>query len=668
MAARGHRSGGTRRTVPWTGLVLGLLAAAFWAAFLPQAERSVFGRVPILDEIYYLDRAAESRSGGTADAFYMSPLYPALLAQAGAADAAVADGLPPSGSLRGVRLMQVVFWFGTALLLRWMAGMVLGPLAADGWRRRIVVWAPALLYALYRPAAVYTASVLLDGPMAFLVTLAAALLTWWRRNGQAAGGRLALAAPFVLGLTLGAAALLRGTAVFLAPVAVAAVVAGVGRRRGAVACALLAVGAALAVAPAVAHNSRAAGRLAGPALNGGVNLYIGNGPEANGFYVAVVPGDWRYDPAGREFLAGRFGRRSVSLAEADRLWLDAALDTMRERPLRTAALWLKKVWLHLQGWEIDQLTPLARWTAAAPALRLLVAPYGLISALALAGLALVWRSGAPPAARWWAVLLAVLLAGQSLFFVVSRYRLVLVPLMALLAGYVLLRLLQGEGRRITVAMLAAGALAVVPWGLGDVRADWRALGAANEAMRWYEIGSHEQDPQALERAGRMYRRAMDDGASAPAVWLGLAAVLLEQGNAHAAADVLGEGHRALPDNADIARSLISTLLPTGRRVETLVACISHLQHHPDDPEALHIASVLLDGMLRRDAAAALAFRLMTSHPDDPRGYNDLGVLLARDGRVDEARAVFEQGLLAAPGHRDLVTNLERLDRAEKKSP
>ena len=46
---------------------------------LPQAERSVFGRVPILDEVYYLDRAAELRGplAFPPEPFFMSPLYPA---------------------------------------------------------------------------------------------------------------------------------------------------------------------------------------------------------------------------------------------------------------------------------------------------------------------------------------------------------------------------------------------------------------------------------------------------------------------------------------------------------------------------------------------------------------------------------------------------------------
>ena len=228
-------------------------------------------------------------------------------------------------------------WLGIVVLLRLIAGARLAPLVSPGWRRTAVTWMPAALFAGYRPAAVYVITVLLDLPLMFLMTAFLALMTAWpepeaaadsaataartRRALLSAGARAAL-----LGLVVGLATLLRGTSLALLPLAGAAVAwPAAALRRRALLVSLVVAACAAALAPAVVHNSRAAGRLVGPALNGGVNLYIGNGPEANGFYVAVVPGSWLLDPAGREFLAERFSRPSVSLAQADSLWTDAAL-------------------------------------------------------------------------------------------------------------------------------------------------------------------------------------------------------------------------------------------------------------------------------------------------------------------------------------------------------
>ncbi len=70
-------------------LPLAVLVAAliFWMVFLGQAEESVFGKVPILDEVYYLDQAAARNSDPPLppEPFFVSPLYPCLLSWPAAA-------------------------------------------------------------------------------------------------------------------------------------------------------------------------------------------------------------------------------------------------------------------------------------------------------------------------------------------------------------------------------------------------------------------------------------------------------------------------------------------------------------------------------------------------------------------------------------------------------
>lgn len=640
-----------------------VLLASFWAVFLPQAERSVFGRAPLLDEAYYLDRAAAPLPPG--EPHYMSPLYPELIDLAGAATPAGQSRVLPAGRLRGLRVLQIGCWAGIVALLRWQAGRRLAPLVAPGWRRLVVAWLPALLFALYRPAAVYAVSVLVDIPLAFLVTaflVLATELAQRARSAPAAAWR-GPAAAALLGVVIGLAGLLRGSALALLPLGMAAAAWPLRPRWNAVgAAAIVALGCVTALAPAVVHNSRAAGRLVGPALNGGVNLYIGNGPEANGFYVAVVPGSWLLDPAGREFLAGRFDRPAVSLAQADSLWLDAAAASIREKPLRAGGLWLRKLWLHLQGWEIDQLTTIDGWTRSAPALRALPVPYALLSVGGLLGLAAAWRWRA---GRWWAATLLVLLAVQSVFFVVSRYRLSLVPALALLAGLAVARVL-GEGAlagaRPRAWLLAAvpAALLAVPWGLGDIRRDWRSMAAANEALRWAETGRSERNDASLARAEALYRRALEGPVAGPAPWLGLAMVLFERGDAAGAEQVLLRGIDAVTQDLDLHKQVIRLQLEARRRDEAFPRVLAALREHPRDRDLLHWAAVLSEQAGQREQALAAAQAFRRHHPADPQAYVDLGVLLARGGDLQGAAAVFSEGLRRAPGHADLAANLQKV--------
>jgi hypothetical protein len=640
VAGRSRLKASLRFGLPWVILV----AALFWALVLPRAERSVFGRVPILDEVYYLDRA---RDGSAPGGHFVTPLYPRLIAWVGSglsADGRLAEG----PDLRGIRLLQIACWLGTLILLRLIAGRLYGDTGPPGWPRNLAVWLPAALFGFYLPGAVYAVSILLELPLIFLVTLAVWGVLWLngRRTWWGAVG---------LGVVLGLAGLLRGSTLVLVPIAGVALVAGLRSWRLPV---LMMTISCLVIFTASVHNSRLAGEPVGPTLNGGVNLAIGNGPEANGFYVAVVPGDWRTDPAGVAYLADRYDEPGLTLAGADRHWRDYALDWMQKNPSKALGLWGKKVWLHLQAWEIDQLTSLKGWTRSAPALRILVVPYGLLVVLGLVGLT-VGRNDR----RFWflAAALFALMGAQSFFFVVSRYRLVLVPLWALLAGGAVPRLMDRD--RVTLGVLVVGALIVLPWGLGDVRERFTRLTEGNEALRWAIVGELDQDAVAVERAIGLYRASLEGGHGSPSAYLGLGAVLRTTGDVFGAETVLSEGVTQWPDRLEIAKAQVALWLESGNLERAFAGTEAILASHPRDADTLHNAVILLGRAGRPDEAMARAAELIDAHPDDPRGYNDLGILQARAGDLEAARATFTRGLAAVPDHAELRRNLSLLPPA-----
>jgi tetratricopeptide (TPR) repeat protein len=624
-----------------------VLATAWWIWLWLQVDRSILVRVPILDEAFYLREGAAIAQGRLlpGQPFIMSPLYPYLVAATGSGRTLdqrnVRTGSPPVG----IRVLQAVAWCGIIWLL-WRSG-----------RRLLPRWAvplPPLLFALYRPAAIFATTTLLEIPLAFLVTFLLSLLASGREIVPGRGIVHSTRRAVLAGGLLGLASLLRAHTIMLAvPTALVLGLGPGGRRRllicGAVVLAL--------VMPVVLYNNITGGRLTGISCNGGLNLYIGNSAQADGFFISFAGFDFEEDPAGVAFLSARLGEQVEGVTEADHLWAMAAWERMVYHPFRAARLYLKKIWLHFVGWEISQVTPLEAWPRESPLLRLLPVPYALIAAAGLAGLWLSswWRSQY----LWpWVMGLAVLVAVQSLFFVVTRYRMVLVPGLCLLGTSSLVFLTQRRpGRWVSsVVAIALAVVATVPWGLGPVRAHWRSLSLCNEAVRWEWLGG----PEGMARAEELYFEALNHDATQMVAYRNLARVLVQQDQAERAETILKLGSLKVPRPQLVQQDLISLLLQQGRLQDVLPRLAAYVSDYPNDADMLHNYAILLARIGRGEAAMDAARELIRLEPEDPRGYIDLGVLLARAGRAAEARDVFSAGLQRNPDNEDLRHNLEQL--------
>jgi hypothetical protein len=180
-----------------------------------------------------------------------------------------------------------------------------------------------------------------------------------------------LGRAFVAGLILGLLALVRELG---APLAVVmALVLGVwmwrahSLVRGVTLGVALLLGTVLAILPWTVRNYSIFGEVVPICLNGPVNLYIGNNPDATGVY------EWRLPPAGQAVWNRPDEGQSNELF-ASRLAGRDAVAYVRENPWRVVALMPRKVW--------------ALWGPPVA----LHAGLG-VGALARDGLALVWFAG-----------------------------------------------------------------------------------------------------------------------------------------------------------------------------------------------------------------------------------------------------------------------------------
>jgi len=461
------------------GAAVAVVALAARFAYVVQLRRTpLFGEL-LLDPLYYHDWAKRIAAGdwlSGSTVFEQSPLYAYVLAilQRLAGD----DLLVP-------RIVQAFAGAGSALLVFLIARRVFGRPAA---------LAAGLFMALYGPA-IFEDGMIMKECWSVLLTAAmtcALVHSLGSRRGLLAG------AGFLLGL----AALARDNLILLAPIVALWLVADLflrsplaAGRTGEVAVRVLvfAAGVALAVLPVTARNRYVSGEWVLLTAGGGEVFYIGNNPAADGKYSppefvratsVVEHEDFRTE------AARRLGRQ-VTRGEASSYWLDQGMRWIAEHPLDAAALELTKLKVLLNDYELPDNQNYYHHRLFIPFLGWLPT-WAPLLALGAAGIVLstgVWRDALP------LYLLGAGYAGSILlFFNFARFRLPLVPLLAVFAGEALVELpghlFRGGSPVRRVAPFAAAAVALaIAW-----------LPPGNDALH---IGQSEsQLSSLLARAGR----------------------------------------------------------------------------------------------------------------------------------------------------------------------
>jgi len=339
--------------------------------------------------------------------------------------------------------------YGVAGQRLWVARVVMSVLSAAtcvvamrlarrAFGRRSAL-ATGVLTALY-PELVYYAGRLSTETLCTLLVTASLVLLLGAAQATRGVWRWPLA-----GAMLGLATLARSSVLLFAPVAALWVMVARARKRRAVGeAALLLLGFAVVMAPWWVRNARVHGRFVAATTEGGYTLWVTNNPQADGGGRCFWP------PERAEF-------DGLSEVEIDQAFWRKGMAYIREHPghfVRLAGAKFVRFW---------RLWPHASHVGLATAL---VGGLSFTPVLLLA----VWGAivGWP---RWRPWLLFVLLVGyytaiHMVFMAVTRYRVPIVPCLAVLAGWALVDLLGGRGQ--VAAARAASQAAEPPVGLSVI--------------------------------------------------------------------------------------------------------------------------------------------------------------------------------------------------------
>lgn len=175
---------------------------------------------------------------------------------------------------------------------------------------------------------------------------------------------------------------------------------------------------------------------------------------------------------------------------------------------------------------------------------------------------------------------------------------------------------------------------------------WRARRAAalqNVALRQCDRGDREAALVTLKRAA-----SLDPKSASVRAFMGV--VLLQLRSLDAALDHLRIAHDTDPQNGDILKLLVETLLQSGRYQKALTLCEAALRRD----HAFYEAWTCLGLVYRRTHRSAEALecyeRAIALQARDVDSMANRAIALSDLGRLDEALEAFEAVLALTPGH------------------
>ena len=463
-----------------------LFAFALRLIYVLQMRGSPLFDDPVMDELYHDQWARALAAGQTymEGPFFRAPLYPAFLAaiykffgQSYLVPRLIQAGL---GSLS----CGLLFLIGRRVFTRTI-GAVAGFAAGGYWM---------LIY--------FDGELLIPSLIVFL-DLA---LIWLMLRAAGAPGKLIHGLG---GAVLGLSALGRPNILLFGPAIVIwlFIVHREKRSRALAYATCVTAGCLLVILPVTIRNYVVGKDAVLISSQGGVNLYIGNNPQADGRTAIVpgTPGDWWGGYYAAIKRAEQASGRILKPSEVSRYYFGQAMDFIRRRPADFLSLTILKLRLFWTRWEVSNNKDIYFWSENfTPIVRWLPLGFAVIGPLGILGLILCRNRRAELFPLWGFVV--VYMVSVVLFFCTARYRTPILPVLILLAVYAVFEGVRAVSRKRWRAI--GGGLVGLALAAAFVNVPPEGKQYRNEAFAYVRLGSAYARKDRLDQAADSYRKAV----------------------------------------------------------------------------------------------------------------------------------------------------------------
>lgn len=204
---------------------------------------------------------------------------------------------------------------------------------------------------------------------------------------------------------------------------------------------ILAAAVLLAISPIIVRNYVCEKDFVPISALGGLNLYIGNAFGADGKYRAIegVGGNPEEMIAGSVRIAEKNVGRSLKPSEVSNYWMNQTLRSIKEhRGSYLMPLIAKKFMLFWNAYELPDIWDYYFFRQYVPVLQFPLFGFSVIAAFGLVGMYLGWARKRDLSLLY--LFIVGYLASLLLFFITSRYRMQVVPFLAIFGAYAIVNI------------------------------------------------------------------------------------------------------------------------------------------------------------------------------------------------------------------------------------
>lgn len=600
--------------------ILLFISACLHTVYLIQLQHTPYASILMVDaEGYHLKALKLLKDGWLGNgAFFQAPLYPYFLAII-----YKVFGV----SFIAVQTIQAVISLTNIALI-----YLLGKNLFDEKTGLV----SAVLAVFYSPLVYYSGLLLKVTLSLFFSCLLLLVLIRTTRSATAWTYLLA-------GLYLGINITLRGNFLLLFPVLVLWILCTHSknlRTKGAV---LFILGTCLALAPVTARNYYLEKDFVLTTYDAGPSFYIGNHANATGrqTHVEGVRANPIYEELDFRAIAEKKSGRKLKPSEVSAFWFRQSFEFISDKPFTYLKLLARKVFFFFNTGEIPDNYDFAFMKTLTPVLYLEFVPFGLLMVCALLGIYL-YRWSAP--AFWLVYIYAGIYAvSVILFYVVSRFRMPVVPALIPVAAFFIL-----DGWKKFIAL--HGSIRARFMGVSLLAATivfWPFSGDDNVYARM-NIGYAYENKGLWKDAADQYQAAIKARPTMGQAHLRLGVAYRMMGKSDAALEELNLALSTEPARAEIYMEIgiVYENMQSWEQAENHYRTV--VQIDPSSAQGHLRLGIALRMMGKLDAALAELRKAAKIEPDLAEPLLETGSVYLVKGLWDEAMAAYEAGLKLKP--------------------